>query len=66
MCRCILQALKVLHQAGYAHTDVQWENIILQHADKWVLIDLEFACELDTVPYTPNGKSIFVLHILCA
>ena len=57
-CRCILQALKVLHQAGFAHTDLRWQNIILQHADQWVLIDLEFACELDSVPFTPKGEPI--------
>ena len=54
--RCILHALKVLHQAGYAHTDLRWENIILQHADQWVLIDLEFACVLNSVPFTPVGE----------
>ena len=46
----------VLHQAGFAHTDLRWENIILQHAGQWVLIDLEFACELDSVPFTPVGE----------
>ena len=61
ICRCILHALKVLHQAGFAHTDLRWENIILQHADQWVLIDLEFACELDSVPFTPLGET----HVLC-
>ncbi|KAL0047306.1 hypothetical protein WJX82_000356 [Trebouxia sp. C0006] len=53
--RCILHALEVLHQAGFAHTDLRWENIILQHAGQWVLIDLEFACVLNTVPFTPEG-----------
>ncbi|DBA89100.1 TPA: hypothetical protein ACH3X1_016273 [Trebouxia sp. C0004] len=52
--RCILRALVVLHQAGFAHTDLRWENIILQRAGIWVLIDLEFACVLDTLPFTPN------------
>ena len=56
ICRCILHALKALHQAGFAHTDLRWENIILQHAGQWVLIDLEFACELDSVPFTPVGE----------
>ncbi|KAL3132969.1 hypothetical protein ABBQ38_006880 [Trebouxia sp. C0009 RCD-2024] len=55
--RCILHALKVLHQAGYAHTDLRWENIILQHAGQWVLIDLEFACVLNSVPFTPTGHT---------
>ncbi|KAL0018074.1 hypothetical protein WJX77_001729 [Trebouxia sp. C0004] len=55
--RCILHALEVLHQAGFAHTDLRWENIILQHAGQWVLIDLEFACELDSVPFTPVGHT---------
>ena len=44
-CRCALQALNVLRQAGYAHTDLRWETIILQHAaaGKWVLIERESA-----------------------
>ena len=52
----VYYALKVLHQAGYAHTDLRWENIILQHADQWVLIDLEFACVLNSVPFKPVGE----------
>ena len=56
ICRCILHASKALHQAGFAHTDLRWENIILQHAGQWVLIHLEFACELDSVPFTPVGE----------
>ena len=71
ICRCILHALKVLHQAGYAHTDLRWENIILQHADQWVLIDLEFACVLNSVPFTPVGEPmscvlVFGLYCLSA
>lgn len=68
ICRCILHALKVLHQAGYGHTDLRWENIILQHADQWVLIDLEFACVLNSVPFTPVGEPmscIFVCGLYC-
>ena len=52
--RCILQALIILHQAGFAHTDLRWENI-LWHEGQYVLIDLEFACELNTCPFTPEG-----------
>ncbi|DBA92345.1 TPA: hypothetical protein ACH3X1_003074 [Trebouxia sp. C0004] len=55
--RCILHALEVLHQAGFAHTDLRWENIILLHACQWVLIDLEFACVLNSVPFTPEGHA---------
>ena len=55
----------VLHQAGFAHTDVRWANIILQHDGTWVLIDLELACVLDTVPYTPDGEPAHMLHLLC-
>ncbi|KAL0035686.1 hypothetical protein WJX79_008706 [Trebouxia sp. C0005] len=55
--RCILHALKVLHQAGYAHTDLRWESIVVQHAEQWVLIDLEFACVVNTVPFTPVGHT---------
>ncbi|KAL0050597.1 hypothetical protein WJX82_002995 [Trebouxia sp. C0006] len=54
--RCILHALEVLHQAGFAHTDLRWENII-QHAGQWVLIDLEFACVLNSLPFTPEGHA---------
>ena len=61
----------MLHQAGYAHTDLRWENIILQHADQWVLIDLEFACVLNSVPFTPVGELmpcllVFGLYCLSA
>ena len=61
--RCILHGLKVLHQAGYAHTDLRWENIILQHADQWVLIDLEFACVLNSVPFTPVGEPMSCIPV---
>ena len=56
-----------MHQAGYAHTDLRWENIILQHADQWVLIDLEFACVLNSVPFTPVGEpmSCILVYGLC-
>ena len=60
VCRCVLQALQVLHQAGFAHTDVRWENVIW-HTDQYVLIDLEFACELNTCPFTPGGESLCLL-----
>ncbi|KAL0033483.1 hypothetical protein WJX77_011423 [Trebouxia sp. C0004] len=49
--------LEMLHQAGFAHTDLRWENIILQHACQWVLIDLEFAYVLNSVPFTPEGHA---------
>ena len=64
----MLHALKVLHQAGYAHTDLRWENIILQRADQWVLIDLEFACVLNSVPFTPVGEPmsrVLVIGLYC-
>ncbi|KAL0019559.1 hypothetical protein WJX79_002105 [Trebouxia sp. C0005] len=54
--RCILQALVTLHQAGFAHTDLRRENI-LWHEGQYVLIDLEFACELNTCPFTPEGHT---------
>lgn len=62
-CRYILSALLHLHQAGFAHTDLRWENIILQPAGTWVLIDLEFAY---TIPFTPDGKLVYVVCLLCA
>ena len=57
----MLHALEVLHQAGFAHSDLWWENNILQHASSaghWVLIDLEFACVSNSVPFTPEGEPL--------
>lgn len=53
-CRCILLAEQVLQDIGFGHTDIRWGNII-RLPTKFVLIDLEFACELGHVPFTPLG-----------
>ena len=53
-----------MHSANYGHTDVRWENII-QCGSEYRLIDLEFACKLKQLPYTPKGQQI-VLTILRA
>ncbi len=50
----MLLAVQGLQAVGLGHTDIQWENII-QLPTKFVLIDLEFACELGQVPFTPAG-----------
>ena len=54
--RCILNDQEVLHQAGFAHTDLRQEYIIPQHDGQWVLIGMEFACVLNSVPFTPEGE----------
>ena len=54
--RCILHDLEVLHQAGFARTDLRREYIIPQHDGQWVLIGMEFACVLNSVPFTPEGE----------
>ena len=44
--RCVLLALKDLHTAGFAHTDIRWPNVIKCSADAFCLIDLETAVKL--------------------
>ncbi len=44
--RCILLALKDLHAANFAHTDIRWPNIIKCSNDSFCLIDLETAVRL--------------------
>ena len=66
-CRCVVTGLQALHNAGYGHTDVRWANII--HFDRaYRLIDLEFACMLNEVPFTPKGQQTvitkFVAHTM--
>lgn len=50
----MLLAEQVLQGIELGHTDIRWENII-QLPTNFVLIDLEFACELGHVPFTPQG-----------
>ena len=44
--RCVLLALKDLHTANSAHTDIQWPNVIKCSNNAFCLIDLETAVEL--------------------
>jgi len=44
--RCILLALKDLHAASFAHTDICWPNVIKCGSDAFCLIDLETAVRL--------------------
>ena len=50
----MLLAVQGLQAVGLGHTDIRWQNII-QVPTKFVLIDMEFACELGQVPFTPAG-----------
>ena len=52
-----MTGLQALHNANYGHTDVRWENII-QCGSVYRLIDLEFACKLKQLPFTPKGQQI--------
>ena len=51
--RCILKALSALHQAGFVHRDVHWENILVSASDStdWILIDLEHSGKTGSVSY---------------
>lgn len=44
--RCILLALKDLHAAHFAHTDIRWPNVIRCSSGAFCLIDLETAIKL--------------------
>lgn len=44
--RCILLALKDLHAAAFAHTDIRWPNVIKCSNSVFCLIDLETAVKL--------------------
>ena len=44
--RCILLALKDLHAATFAHTDIRWPNVIKCSNTMFCLIDLETAVKL--------------------
>ncbi len=50
----MLLAVQALQAVGLGHTDIRWQNII-QVPTKFVLIDMEFTCELGQVPFTPAG-----------
>jgi len=52
-----MTGLQALHNANYGHTDVRWENII-QCGSAYRLIDLEFACKLKQLPFTPKGQQV--------
>ena len=57
----MLMAEQKLQAAGLGHTDIRWDNII-KVLDKFVLIDLEFACDLGDVPFTPAGVLLACLQ----
>ena len=44
--RCVLLALKDLHAANFAHTDIRWPHVIKCSNNAFCLIDLEAAVEL--------------------
>ncbi|KAL0021284.1 hypothetical protein WJX79_008029 [Trebouxia sp. C0005] len=52
--KCVLSGVQDLHNAGYGHTDIRWQNII-QCSSSYRLIDLEFVCKLKQRPFTPTG-----------
>ncbi|KAA6419341.1 MAG: hypothetical protein FRX49_10740 [Trebouxia sp. A1-2] len=52
--KCVLSGVQDLHNAGYGHTDIRWQNII-QCGSSYRLIDLEFVCKLKQRPFTPTG-----------
>ena len=43
------ECLLCLHERGYVHCDVRWNNIV-EVFGEWVLIDSEYACKLDGEP----------------
>eukprot|EP00245_Coleochaete_scutata_P007192 TRINITY_DN22315_c0_g1_i1.p1 TRINITY_DN22315_c0_g1~~TRINITY_DN22315_c0_g1_i1.p1 ORF type:complete len:631 (-),score=140.08 TRINITY_DN22315_c0_g1_i1:237-2129(-) len=43
--RCILQALRRLHDEGFVHRDVRWPNVLQKADGSWFLIDLEMCAE---------------------
>lgn len=55
--RCVALGVQKLHSANYGHTDIHWENII-RCGQAYILIDLEFACKLDQLPFTPQGPHV--------
>eukprot|EP00727_Mastigamoeba_balamuthi_P000276 m51a1_g10245 hypothetical protein (439) ;mRNA; f:36096-38221 len=41
---CVLSALSLLHELGYAHRDVRWPNVLWDPIrSSWFLIDLEYS-----------------------
>ena len=49
--RCILTALSCLHQHGFVHRDIRWENVVKLINGNWMLIDLEHAGREGIVSY---------------
>ncbi|PNW86732.1 hypothetical protein CHLRE_02g095117v5 [Chlamydomonas reinhardtii] len=37
----VLHGVAALHQAGYVHRDIRWENVLCIGQDSWILSDLE-------------------------
>jgi hypothetical protein len=53
-CRCILEGLQCIHDAGCGHGDIRWPNIVHIAGSQFILIDLEDAVVLSeavTEPY---------------
>jgi hypothetical protein len=48
--RCILHALQCLHSNGWGHGDLWWGNVMVEHAGKYRVIDLESAVLLGSKP----------------
>lgn len=51
--KTIIIAVRLLHQAGYAHQDIRWANVLRRspdptssHYQEWMLIDFESVCSL--------------------
>ena len=59
--RCILLAVKDLHAANFAHTDIRWPNVIKCSNDVFCLIDLEtsvrLGCTWDVSKHGPHRVS---------
>ena len=56
--RCILTALSALHERGWIHCDLRWDNIVWCGVDNWVIIDAEFARRIGAAMPSPalNGQ----------
>eukprot|EP00878_Enallax_costatus_P016734 GHUV01017559.1.p1 GENE.GHUV01017559.1~~GHUV01017559.1.p1 ORF type:complete len:119 (+),score=32.90 GHUV01017559.1:377-733(+) len=65
MCRCVAEALRCLHEAGWGHGDVRWANVIWVAPGHYCLIDLESVVLLESEPEGPfphawgsNGEAL--------
>ena len=51
--RCILTALSALHERGWIHCDLRWDNVVWCGVDNWVIIDAEFARRIGAAMPSP-------------